>query len=263
MKKNKLKIPFKRICFYATILLTLTFIVIYTWRFLRTSDQFKITEVLTRDDTTIDFSYLKGRNLLSLDLRQESRNILQYFPECKRIRMVRILPNRIFINLIKRKPVALIKLYRVFALDEDQVLFEVPALVDSQEYGLPVILGMETKIFGPKIGQKYNIKELEFALSIIKEAKRNKVLRDYKIRKIDVPNTTNACVFVIPGTSDYEYIDSTLRYEGLEVKLSSDRVGYKVAVLANLMVAAKKEWNNIKYIDLRFKEPVIKLKDTR
>lgn len=219
-----------------------------------------VREVLTREARQNDFSYLKGKNIFSIDLRRESRNILQYFPECRRVQLVRLLPGRIFVDLVKRKAVALVKLYKYFALDEDQVLFEAP-LSEAEESELPVIAGLETKIFGPKSGTKYNIKELELALEVIKEARRNRILRDYKIRKIDVPSTTGASVFIIPGSGDYEYMDSTLRYEGLEVKLSSDRVRYKMALLANLIVAARNEWNKIKYIDFRFKEPVIKLKD--
>lgn len=263
MKKNKLKIPLKKIRLYVILLVVLTLTGFYAWRFLRTLDQFKITDVWTQDDRQFDFSYLKGKNILALDLRQESAKILQFFPECKRVRIVRILPNRIYIDLIQRKPLALVKLYKYFGLDEDRVLFEVPVGDDAMGLGLPIITGMDTKIFGPKVGRKYDIKELEVALRIIEEAKRNRFLRDCKIRKIDAPHTTHISVFIIPGPADFDYMDSTLRNEGLEVKLSSDKVRFKIGMLASLMVAAKKEWNNIKYIDLRFREPVIKLRDTR
>ncbi|KPK98115.1 MAG: hypothetical protein AMJ95_05810 [Omnitrophica WOR_2 bacterium SM23_72] len=263
MKKNKLKLPLKKMRLPVILLVALTLMGFAVWRFLRTLDQFKITEIRTGNDSQLDFSYLKGRNILELDLKRESAKILQYFPECKRVRMVRILPNRIYIDLIQRKAVALVKLYKYFGLDEDLVFFEVPVGEDAISSGLPVITGLDTKIFGPKIGRKYDIKELEIALSIIQEARKNRFLRDCKIRKIDVPQMTHISIFIIPGPSYSEYMDSTLRNEGLEVKLSSGRVRNKIAMLANLMAAAKKEWNKIKYIDLRFREPVIKLKDAQ
>ncbi len=263
MKKNKLKLPWKKIRLYVILVAVLALTGFFVWRFLRTWDQFKITEVRTQDDSQFNFSYLKGKNILALDLRKESARILQYFPECKSVRIVRILPNRIYIDLIQRKPLALVKLYKVFGLDEDYVLFEVPVGDDALGLGLPIITGIDTKIFGPKVGRKYNIKELEVALRIIEEARRNRVLRECKIRKIDIPQTTHISVFIIPSVADFDYMDSTLRNEGLEVKLSSDKVRLKIGMLASLMVAAKKEWNNIKYIDLRFREPVIKLKDAQ
>ncbi|MFH0826669.1 MAG: hypothetical protein V1923_02095 [Candidatus Omnitrophota bacterium] len=263
MKKNKLKFPFKKIRFYVILFVVLISMGVYALNFVRTLDQFKIAEIRTGSDSPFDFSYLKGRNILDLDLRKESAKILQYFPECKRVRMVRILPNRIYIDLIQRKAVALVKLYKVFGLDEDLVLFEVPVGEDAMNLGLPVITGMDTKIFGPKVGRKYDIKELKIALRIIEEAKSNRALRDCKIRKIDVHQMTHISIFIIPGPSDSDYMDSTLRNEGLEIKLSPDRVRSKIAMLANLMVAAKKEWNKIKYIDLRFREPVIKLKNAQ
>jgi len=257
-RKNRLNIPVKLISLAAIIFLVLMFVMVYTWKFLTTSDYFKIKEVITGDTSSNNLSYLKGKNIFSIDLRQESRYILEYFPECKNIRLVRILPNRVFVDLIRRKPLALLKLYKYFSVDEDMVVFDAGG--DPQQSGLPVITGMETKIFGAKSGRKYNIKELEFALNIIKEVKRNRLLRDYGIRKIYVPDTTNASVFIIPPPSEYGHMDSISRYEGLEVKLSSERIRYKISLLANLMVAGRKELNNIKYIDIRFKEPVIKLK---
>ncbi|KPK97996.1 MAG: hypothetical protein AMJ95_06355 [Omnitrophica WOR_2 bacterium SM23_72] len=264
MKKNKLKIPLKKIRLLAILLVALTLMGFGVWKFLQTLDQFKIAEIRTSNDTPpFDFSYLKGRNILELDLKRESAKILQFFPECKRVRMVRILPNRIYIDLVQRKAIALVKLYKYFGLDADLVLFDVSVGEDVMNLGLPVITGMDTKIFGPKVGRKYDIKELRIVLSIIEEARRNRVLRDCKIRKIDIPQLTHISIFIIPGPSDSDYMDSTLRNEGLEIKLSSDRVRFKVALLAKLMVAAKKEWNKIKYIDLRFREPVIKLKDTK
>jgi len=261
MKKHRLNISVKLISWAVIIFLVLTFILVYTWRFLNTAEYFKVKEVVTKEANGVSLSYLKGKNMFGLDLRRESSNLKTYFPECRNIRLVRLLPNRIFVDLIKRKPVALVKLYKYFSVDEDQVFFDTAE--DPQESGLPVVTGLETKIFGARPGRKYDIKELELALNIIREVKRSRTLRDYKIRKIDASNVSNASLFIIPPPSEYDYIDTTLRYEGLEIKLSPGAVRSKIALLANLMAAARKELNNIKYIDLRFKEPVIRLKDAK
>lgn len=261
MKKNKLNFPVKLISLISVIFLVLIFIIVYTWTVIKNSSVFKIKDVIVRDAGNINLSYLKGKNIFSVDLKRESGGLLAYFPECKNVRLVRLLPNRIFVDFIRRKPIALIKLYKFFALDEDGVLFD--AAGGLQQSGFPVIVGLETKIFGAKAGRKYDIRELRFALNIIKEIKRNRILRDYKIRKIEAASLTNTSIFLIPPPSEYDYIDMTLRVEGIEIKLSSDGIRHKIAMLANLMVAARSEWNNIKYIELRFKEPVLKLKDTK
>jgi cell division septal protein FtsQ len=261
MKKKKFKIPLKLISLTAIICLVLTAIMVYTFRFLKTSEYFKIKDVVTRDASNINLSYLKGKNIFSIDLKRESNYILEYFPECKNVRLVRLLPNRIFVDLIRRKPLAIVKLYRYFVLDEEGVLLDV--LVEPEESALPIITGLETKIFGAKPGKKCNVKELTFALNIIKEIKKSKRFRDYRIKTIDASNLNNASIFIIPPSFEFDYPDVTLRYEGLEVKLNSDRIAYKVTLLANLVAAARKELSNIKYIDLRFKEPVIKFKDAQ
>jgi cell division septal protein FtsQ len=263
MKRNKRKIPLKLISAAFIILLALVLLIGYTWKFCKSSDSFKVREVLVKEGIFTDFSYLLGRNVFSIDLERESRKILALFPECKNVRLVRLLPNRLYVDLLKRKALAIVKLHKDFVVDEYRVLFDMASVEQPHGANLPLITGLETKILGPKSGKRCDIKELEAAISIIKETQRNRVLRDYRIRKIEAANATNLSVFIIPGSADFDVMDSTLRNDGIEVRMSSDRIRNKVAMLANVLTAARNEWNNIKYVDFRFKEPVIRLKDAK
>ena len=232
------------------IFLALFFIISYIWRSFRASDYFKIAEVITKDAESIDLEYLKGKNIFSIDLKRESGYILESFPEYAFVILSRVFPDRVYAYFIKRRPTALIKLYKYFAVDEEGVIFNPQNLHGELE--LPVIAGLETRIFGPKPGKKYNIKELAIALNIIKESRKTKGLKNYKIKKIDVVNALNLAVFI-----------QDIGPEFLEVKLGSDNIEYKIALLAGLITAAKKDIRNIKYIDLRFKDPVIKFNDVK
>lgn len=245
------------------IFLALMFIIGYILKILKTSDYFKIKEIITRESNTIDLSYLKEKNIFSVNLRNESRYILESSPDCSNIKLIRVLPNRIFVDFIKRQPIAFVKLYRYFSLDEDGVLFYAPN--QPEELELPVILGLETKIFGPKPGKKYNIKELLLALNIIKEVKRSRVLKNYKIKKIDVTNLASASIFIPhpQKVSDYSKGQAVIGFENLEVKLGEDNIKDMISILAGLIRQEKLDLANIKYIDLRFKEPVIKFKDVK
>jgi putative ubiquitin-RnfH superfamily antitoxin RatB of RatAB toxin-antitoxin module len=49
----------------------------------------------------------------------------------------------------------------------------------------------------------------------------------------------------------------------LEVRISQGNIVEKVAVMSGLMNQERNNLANIKYIDLRFKEPVIKFKDVK
>jgi len=245
------------------ILLASCLIIGYIWKVLSTSDYFTIKDVITRESNIVDLSFLLDKNIFSVDLGKEAGYILETFPNYNKIRLIRVLPNRIFVDFIKRKPVALVKLYRYFALDKEGVLFY--GSDEPQELELPLILGLETKIFGPRPGKKYNIKEILLALNIIREGKRNRVLKDYKIKRINVANPTTASILITltPKTPDYTSIQTIRGLEGLEVRLGEDNIKNKIIILAGLLGQAKNELANIKYIDLRFKEPVIKFKDAK
>lgn len=228
---------------------------------LKNSDYFKIQEIAANEGNITDLSYLKGENIFALDLRKESRYILEHYPAYSNVKMVRILPNRVYAVFVKRKPLALVKLYRVFSVDQDMVLFEPPENTpDSQ---LPVITGLETKIFGPKMGKKYDVKELAFALNTLKAFRFIRGLRPYRVKRIEVANINNASVFVEVPNKQVAFVRSgTQEFSGwIELKLGENWFKDKLGILAMILSQTKNDLPNIKYIDLRFKDPLIKLKD--
>lgn len=257
------KFPVKLITAALVILLVSCFMISYIWGLLRACNYFKISDIITREASIADFSYLKGKNIFSVDLKKESAYILESCSDCSKIRLVRILPNRLFVDFIKRKPLGLVKLYRYFAVDEDGVFFYTQS--QPEESDLPIISGLETKIFGPKPGRKYAIKELIFALNIIRGKKNDRVLKNYSIKEIDVTNADNASIFIsLPKKfTDSAKQETSRGPQYLEAKISEDNLQDKIAILSSLVIQAKNDLANIKYIDLRFKEPVIKFKDAK
>lgn len=258
MKKQKLKIPIKLIIVVIFIFLGL-FTTSKAVRNLKNADYFIIREIIANEPKA-DLSYLKGKNIFTVDLNQESRNLLSAYPGYKKIRLVRILPNRLFADFVKRRPLAYVKLYRYFCVDSDSVLFN--STEESINPDLPVIFGLETKIFGPKLGKRYELKELLLALNIIKESNKNNIFKDYRIKKIDAINVTNTLVFLSFLTLAKDYRGgATLGSQILEVKISEGQIIDKINLLASLLTQLKNELDKIKYIDLRFKEPVVKFKE--
>jgi cell division septal protein FtsQ len=247
------------------ILIALFFIISHLTKTFKALDYFKIKDVMVvRGKEGFDFSYLVGRNIFNLDLKRESGYISELYPAYKKVRLIKALPDRLFVVFTERQPLAYVKLYRYFCVDSDRVLFAVPQ--GQEEADLPVITGLETKIFGAKPGKQYNIKELVIALNIIKEAKIHNALRDYQIKRIDVANPAHtACFMIIPlqPTSDYAKEQAQAVQEVLEVKIGQGDISDKMRVLGELFIQLKKDLSNIKYIDLRFKEPVIKFKNAQ
>ena len=252
MKRIKVSpAPAKKILVQTIIFLAFLFLVGYIWKVAKHSPYFAVKEVITRG-ATVDLSYLKGRNIFDIPLRLESENIIVRYPDYVRVKIIRLLPDRLFVDFVRRIPYACVKLYRNFIIDGEGVFFNPSEAADTQE--LPLITGLETKIFGPKIGIAPDNRELLFALDIIKGFKASRVLRRFRIRKIDMANSEAVSIFI-----NKLYIP-TVAAGDVEIKIWADNSNEKIRLLSGLLKLYGNSMENIKYIDMRFKEPVIKFK---
>ncbi len=263
MKKPKINLLF-RLLFTSVILGLIAALAFgYLTYVVKGMDYFTIRDIVSNQEGPIDLGYLKGRNIFTVDLEKESRRVTAMYPYCKNVRLVRILPNRLYVEFRSRLPVAVLKLYRFFLVDDEMVIFNPVSREQALDSKLPVIVGLETKIFGPKAGVRYESNELSFALDIIKAARAGRVLRYFRIRKLDAANI-NSVSFILDVPIRPALVPRDRKPaepEGLEVKIGKGQVKGDLAVLEGLLVQLKNDWSNIKYIDLRFSEPVIKFKD--
>ncbi|MDD5155565.1 MAG: cell division protein FtsQ/DivIB [Candidatus Omnitrophica bacterium] len=261
MKKQKTKPAIKTAAAVVIASLILAFIAASVWHNLKKLDYFKIKEVISSENNTIDLSYLKGENIFSLDLDKQAYYLSQLYPIYRKIRLIRILPGRIYVDFIRRKPLARLKLYKYFYVDADSVLFDVSAQTQTEDF--PVILGLETRIFGPKPGKKFDVKELNTALGIIKEIQNNRYLRPCRIKKIDMTHPVNISVFLELSSKGAYPAAGAVSGGEVEVIMGQSDIRDKINILGAFIIQLKKDWFNIKYIDLRFKEPVVKFKDKK
>ena len=240
MKKQKIK-PLIKFIFAVLILFAL---LIYlgsaVWDFLKGSEYFKIKEVVVINNY-VDFPTLKGKNIFSLRLKQISQEIQNKCPEQKLVRVTKQMPNRLVIEFQKRQAIAAVKLDRLYFIDVQGVLFEMPK--DAVNPGYPVIEGL--KIRSPRLGSRYNLKELNNALTLITQALRSGLFKDYPIKSIDVSNQ--------------EYLVFSI-LNGLKVKIPDSGMEEKLAVFLSLVSQVNMDLSKVEYVDLRFKDPVIKLK---
>lgn len=263
MKRQTFRFPVKPFSIAVVILLVALFIIGYIWNALMTCDYFKIKEVIAREGNTEPLSYLKGRNIFSVDLAKEARAISEVYPDCRKVELIRNLPSRIIVNFNRRKPVALLKLYKYFLVDDEGALMNSAGALEEAD--LPVIMGLETKIFGAKAGKHYNIRELAVALSIIEELKTSKFMKGFKIKRIDVASLQNAS-FVIPlmqAMPDKVTAKRAISHAEIEIKIGPDNIKNKLAILAGIFLQTSNDLVSIKYVDLRFKEPVIKFQEVK
>jgi len=231
---------------------------------LKKAAYFKVADIIASEENDIDISSFKGRNMLTLDLKKEAERLSKLYPVYKKISLVRILPNRIYVDFVKRNTVAYVKLEKYFSIDENSVLFDTEGEEGKSGYlpddGLPVILGLEKKISRPILGTKYSYKELKLALEIIRELSLKNIPRDYQIRIVDVNRPENASIIMDFFLDRSNFSRDRGERNAFEVIVGQENIAYRIGLLASFLDQIDKSQDNIEYIDLRFKEPVIKLR---
>lgn len=251
-EKSRSRNPKNQIITVKLVVFSLVFFIfLYFVRNLTLLSYFNVKDIIVKDGSSItidqndSFDYLKGKNIFEVDLKKEAKYIQDRFSEYRRIRLLRFLPNRLCIELVRRKTVACIKSgSKFYCIDENMTFFDGPLLATEQD--VPMISGLEKKNLQFRTGRRYNIPELAIVFSIIKEKKSIDNLKNYKIVSLDVSNINN----VILTFSNQ-----------LQVRITADDIKDRMSILGNLLVQVSNSIDKIEYIDFRFKEPVIKLKN--
>ncbi len=212
--------------------------------YLKKTQYFCVRQVIVKPAQECDLSYLNGRNIFSLCPDIEVQKILRNFPVYKRVKVVKVFPDRLFIEIVRRKPVALLKLRKYYCIDDDMVIFEATAADAGNK--LPLIEGFENRISGAQAGKRYNHKLLAYALQVIKEFRSNPGLKGWPLRLVNAKSAVDFSLWLEPA---------------VEIKFGIGDTARKFKTLSNLLPQIKKEWKQIKYVELRFHEPIIKLKN--
>lgn len=240
-KKNKQKIKIKLV--YNIILLIIVICAfIGLFNFLRVANYFKIKNVVyfgIDNSSKIDRHIrLKGENLFKINLNQIEKDILQRNPEVGKVKVGRLFPDRVRIDLEIREPIAIIKSKTnyLFIDDEAKLLQKTKIL---QKENLPVIIGLNLEFKDKKL---YLSKELSLALMLLKAIREFEDLEEYSITKVDVSNIKNTSFFI---------------NNGIEIKIGDEDFENRLEILSMLLGRLRVEIKVIKYIDLRYKEPVV------
>ncbi len=224
-----------------------------TVEFLTSSPLFEVKDVMI--DRSIQFidlrslKDLKGNNIFKIDIKKIDRQIAATYPYIAQLRVVRQLPDRILILAKKREPLMQIYFKKKYLLLDTQgvALYYIPrpALL-PQVYGIPLErswLFLGRAIRGPQLSK---------VVDILNMFKASPYLRRWRIYSVQAGNLSKIDVVVMPDTHN-----SSLVGENMHVILDQDDTQDKIELLQMLISANKIDLNQVKYIDLRFKEPVI------
>jgi len=187
---------------------------------------------------------VKGKNIFSVNLKEVSRVIQEKYPGIFEISVTRVFPNKLRVAFKERIPLAKLSLpNNNFVIDNEAVILKVPE--DFDDSVLPVINGSFIAFKDLKTGQKIKSKNLNVALSILEYMSSPGQFKKYKVTELDTANV-NKISFMVD--SDIQII---VREEDFKEKLK---------ILNSLFDQLSQKVNNIKYIDLRFKDPIINYK---
>jgi len=236
MRKRKLRFFIRAflLCFFS--LVGIFFLLFFSVRYLANSDYFKIKES----------EYFFGENIFRVNLQKEAQGLSKRYPYYKRIILRRRMPDRIVIDSQPRKAIARVKLSEYFYVDREGVLFY-PAVQEDANLQLPLIVGLDEEIPDPRSGMKYIEKSFLTTLDFIDSLNKDSNLTEQlKIKEINLTNVNDVFLFANTGCK--------INLGGI-LSLHKD-----LSILQNLISEIKSDFSKIEYVDLRFREPVVKYK---
>ncbi|MBL7070689.1 MAG: cell division protein FtsQ [Candidatus Omnitrophica bacterium] len=194
-------------------------------------------------DSTVNYTDLQemivGKNIFMLGLNGIRRRMLQDYPELSDLRLSRAFPATVMAKVILRYPIAQIHKGLYYPVDSDAVLLS--KVKESPDNNLPIISGIRMDV-SMQVGSKAESKRVKKALYLLKELDSSGILGEHKLVEIDVSSIRNTIFFL---------------EDGLEIKIGHEEYASRLNNLKTILQDTKIRPEDIRYIDLRFKEPVI------
>ncbi|MDP1853358.1 MAG: hypothetical protein Q8L26_04065 [Candidatus Omnitrophota bacterium] len=249
MAKNRFHFLRSLVLFLSAVALCILLFFLLT-RFLTASSYFDIKKIMIKGGIKIDpLRYLLGENLLSIDLKSVEKKVFFDYPALERVEISRVLPDTLIIGIKARIPVAKLRLRKPYFIDLGGAVLDLP--FEETGAGFPEIVGLEHKFLNPQgIKKEY----LNIALTLITEYSKIDFSKDYPIKDINLSDLSQ--VFFTIGLNSHK-VASTDKDTGIiKVIIGKDDIVKKIKTLAVLLSKIKSNLGSVKYIDLRFKDPV-------
>lgn len=208
---------------------------------------FKIREVVSKESLrfirTRTLERLIGQSIFDVDLYTIQRRLQVEYPQIDHLRLYRQFPNRIYVDAIRRDPFAVVMVRHTQVLvDKDGIVM---SLTVPATHKFPVISGLifeQNAVVGKPLGQS----DLPLALTILRSFKDNPHLESMPVLTLDLTNLSEIkCILA----------------NQLKVIIAEDNIQQKIVKLGVVISQGKIRAEDINYIDLRFKDPILNYKD--
>ncbi|MDO8536399.1 MAG: cell division protein FtsQ/DivIB [Candidatus Omnitrophota bacterium] len=219
-----------------------------TAAFLERSDYFRLKSVESRgaaDRSLVAIrseilANYKDKNIFKIDIKAIAKALEPRYPDAKDIVVKRVLPDKLFIYLSFRKPVAMLSNGRNFPVDDEGVVLvnrDIASLGD-----LPVIKGVDSKYAG-RFRKKCESRNLKAALELVDTIKKSRFLDRYRVRMLDA--------------SDMRSMSFALGEGGPMIIIGYENLKDRLDALHDTLRDPRLVLDSISYIDVRFKDIAI------
>lgn len=183
-----------------------------------------------------------GVNIFLVDLKNFKERIEADHPELRDIVVRRALPDRLIVQARQRQAVAQVYGDRLYSIDKDGVfLFYANS---SAEENIPLISGI--RVASPLRNSSAQKEKISKALFLIDALSDNKKLSKCQIKTIDIADSHNISFFL-----------SAKDAEKVEIKIGDGEFNKRLDVLATVLEQLGQDIGRVKYIDLRFEDPIV------
>jgi cell division protein FtsQ len=169
-------------------------------------------------------------NLFAVRLRDVARR-LESHPWIEEVRMRKVFPNKIWIQIQERKPIAILQLEELYYIDTKGVIFS--RVADREEYNYPFLTGLTRQVLEKDPTEAKHL--IMKALELLNTVSHEKVSPREEISEILMEKTLGIYCFT--------------QAEGLEVRLGWEQFGEKLKRLSLILSDLKRRGYSAASID--------------
>lgn len=213
------------------------------WRVITRSEAFCVTEVRLPANSALKLPKpsLVGRNIWAVDIGALARELNTQQPHLKALRVIRLLPQVLQVEAIARRPVAQVLLRSWHPVDRDGYIL--PSSGATPDERLVILRGVEDPAAPLASGKRNTGERLQRALRLIDQLRSSSGLAGHQLSVVD--------------TADPEQVTFVLD-EGMEIRCGSQaQLTQDLKRLRTVLQQVAKHEMRVRYIDLRFQDPVI------
>ena len=212
------------------------------WRLVTVSDAFRVTRVeLPAGVEDLTVPELRGVNIWSVNLPALAEALNDQRPEWKWVRVTRLLPTTIRIDVRQRAPVAQVQLGTWHAVDAEGYVFATGAAERLPD--LPSLQGAAEPKAPVKAGRVNASTKLGLGVKVVDALRRADALRAHRLTSVDVGDPRRL-TFMLD--------------DAVEVRCgSADELDGQLARLGAVLQRLEQQAISVRYVDLRFPDPVI------